>query len=141
MNNPVSTGHPGGPLSRAPLKDLFFGRFSRFAAIGATCMLLATITNGLLIDLLGLSANLVAPLIVILFFLLKYVAYVALDVIKPRFLRFVATNILLTAFAAWLIPFTINHSPLNATVSTALILGALVLIRFSVFRMVRLIAT
>jgi len=115
------------------------GKFSRFAVIGACMMLIASALNGLLIDICGLPEAIIAPAVIILFFLLKYFAYVSWGVMERKFYRYVSVNIALTLFSAWLVPVAIRYSPLNAFFSTAAVLSLLVVVRFLIFRGTRLI--
>lgn len=114
-------------------------KFGGFVAVGIAMMVGASIANGILIDWLGGPPEIIAPIVLLGFFVLKYYAYLYCKVIEPKFWRYVFTNIALTLISLALVPFLILQSPLNASLSTVIVMAGMVVFRFLVFKSVRLI--
>ena len=120
-------------------KKLLARKFGGFLFIGILMMAGAALFNGLFIDVMGGPPEIIAPLVLLAFFILKYYAYVWFGVIHPRFIHYVAANIFLTVFAAAVVPVLIINSPLNATASTVVVMIGMAFFRFLVFKSFRLI--
>lgn len=114
-------------------------KFGSFLFIGILMMAGAALFNGLFIDLMGGPPEIIAPIVLFAFFILKYYAYVWFGVIHPRFVHYLAANIILTAFSAAVVPVLIINSPLNATTSTVVVMIGMAFFRFLVFKSIRLI--
>lgn len=102
-------------------------------------MLGAALCNGLFIDLMGGPPQVIAPVVLFAFFILKYYTYVWFAVIHPRFIHYLAANVFLTTFSAAVVPILILNSPLNATLSTAVVMIGMAFFRFLIFKGIRLI--
>lgn len=114
-------------------------KFIIFAIVGFVLMLAYSITNWFLIDLLRYDSALVAPVGLFIFFLLKYQAYVTLQLIHAKFIGYCIANLGLFLISAAAIPLVIKQSPLNAFWSTTITLCMMVMLRFAVFYLFKLI--
>ena len=106
--------------------------FSRYTLIGIVFYFLSVGINGLLIDVLGLPTLLTSLLVLTALFLVKFVVSVYLDVVKNRFTLYLVSNAVISLAAPFGVWHAVEQWGLSASISTAVILAVVFLLRYLV---------
>jgi hypothetical protein len=114
------------------VKMILARRFTEFALTGALFMVLATGGNWLTIDILGFNSFWATQIIYSILFVAKYAVYVKIGTVESGLWRYTAVNILLSIACSISIAFLVERVSLSALVSSILVFGASVVLRFFV---------
>ncbi len=121
------------------IKANLLQNFSRYTLIGIVFYLLSVGASGLLIDIMQLPTLVTSFAILLVLFLIKYAVSVLLNVVKKQFRLYLISNAvisLLAPFGVWL---AVDHWGLPASISTAVILASIFLLRYAVMSQVGLL--
>jgi hypothetical protein len=114
------------------VKMILARRFIEFALTGALFMVLATGGNWLTIDILGFNSFWATQIIYTILFVTKYAVYVEIGTIESGIWRYTAVNILVSIACSMSISFLVERVSLSALVSSLLVFGTSVVLRFCV---------
>jgi len=114
-------------------------KFSLFLVIGIFKTILTIMLTWLIIDILKTKALLGSTVVVILVFFITYATYVITKVIKPRFIRYASATIGFNISTILLIWFFVDFIGFSGALSSAIVIGALFIIRYAFFNKIGLI--
>lgn len=121
------------------IKQSLLHNFSKYTMIGVVFYFLFVGLNGLLIDVLHFPTFMTSLLVFLVLFLVKFFASVYLGVIKSRFALYVASNTLISLAAPFGVWLAVEQWHLPASLSTAVILAGVFVVRYVVMGRVGLL--
>ena len=114
-------------------------KFSAFLLVGILKTVFTIFITWLIIDILKVKALIGSILVGVIIFLLTYVSYVMVNVIKARFIRYTIATVSLNIIMVFLIWFFVDIVGLTGAFSSAISVVALFLIRYLLFNLMGLI--
>ena len=119
-------------MSRRMTANAIAKSFSVFSLIGGVFYLLAVGLNGLTIDVFGLHAFWSSFCVMLTLFMAKYLIYVWLGTILPRFWRYALANAAVTLLATISIALLVEHMAMAGWLASAFAIGFFMVLRYAV---------
>ena len=116
-----------------------FFQFSKYSLVGIIATVLNISLMWLFIDILNFNTKIIAAIVIIALFFLKFYMYIAINLMHNRLDKFFYVNSV-SAFLNWLFMWIfVDFLGISAVISSSIIVITLFVLRFIIFKIIKLI--